>query len=127
MLTPEVAEAIAELKQVFPDREMTAEEDGHGGAYVIVPDLDLGPQYQPARSWIGFQISYQYPLADVYPHFTDPSLARADGQPLGAGFGTVHWRERQVTQISRRSNRWEPAVDTAAAKLAKVLQWLSER
>jgi hypothetical protein len=39
----------------------------------------------------------------------------------------VHWRERQVTQISRRSNRWDPAVDTAAAKLAKVLQWLSER
>ena len=127
MPTPEVTEAIAELQQAFPDREITVEEDGQGGAHVTVPGLDLGPQYRPARSWIGFQISYQYPLADVYPQFTDPTLVRVDEQPLGEGFGTVQWRERQVTQISRRSNRWDPAVDTAAAKLAKVLQWLSTR
>ncbi|KMO66936.1 hypothetical protein MCHLDSM_07280 [Mycolicibacterium chlorophenolicum] len=30
-------------------------------------------------------------------------------------------------QLSRRSNRLNPAVDTAATKVLKVLKWLNER
>ncbi len=123
-LTPEVEEAVAELRAAFSQNEVEVEPDNAGGAYVLVRDLPLGDQYRPARSWIGFQITFQYPHADVYPHFTDPTLARTDNQALGQGFARTKWHGRDVTQISRRSNQWNPAEDTAAIKLAKVLQWI---
>ena len=33
------------------------------------------------------------------------------------------WQSMSVLQLSRRSNRWDAEVDTAATKLAKVLDW----
>ena len=32
-----------------------------------------------------------------------------------------------ATMVSRKSNRWNPAQDTAALKLAKVLDWIRTR
>lgn len=127
-MTPDVEEAIAELETAFPDHRIEASPDGQGGAYVVIDDLPLGPQYRPDRAWVGFVIGFQYPASDVYPLFTDPALARIDGAPLGEGFQKpVTWHGRETTQISRRSNGWNPAEDTAAIKVAKVLEWLATR
>ena len=127
-ITPEVAVAVAELKTAFRGHRIEADPDGQGGAYVVVDDLPLGAQYRPERSWVGFVIGFQYPASDIYPLFTDPNLSRVDGAPLGEGFQQpVTWHGRATTQISRRSNRWNPAEDTAALKLAKVLEWLATR
>ncbi len=127
-MTPEVEGAIAEIKAAFPDHPVEVAPSPDGGAYVIVRDLPLGPPYLPTQSWVGFVLGFQYPHADVYPHFTDPALARGDGAPLGEGFQQpVDWHGRRATQISRRSNSWSAADDTAALKLRKVLDWLASR
>jgi len=73
---------------------------------------------------VGFLISFQYPRADVYPHFIDGSVSRKDGAALGQGFSATTWQDRKALQISRRSNRLDPTIDTAALKLQKVLDWL---
>lgn len=92
---------------------------------MIVHDLDVGDQYAPSTGWLGFLITFQYPNADVYPHFLDPDVHRVDGAALGEGFQpSNNFWERAATQVSRRSNRWNPAVDTAAIKLARVLEWI---
>jgi hypothetical protein len=125
-MTPDVEEAIEELRAAFPDHAVEVTPDSQGGAYVVVQDLRLGAQYRPERSWVGFVVGFQYPAADVYPLFTDPSLARVDGAPLGPALQQpVAWHDRTATQISRRSNGWDPAEDTAALKLMKVLEWLA--
>ena len=112
-----------------PIRDVTPEPQG--GAYVVVGDQEYGQQYEPERGWVGFLITFQYPHADVYPHFVAGGLRRKDGRALGEGFsGPRTWAGRpgeQVVQISRRSNRLNPAVDTAATKLAKVLEWVRGR
>ncbi len=127
-MTPEVEEAITEIRSAFLDHAVAVTPDPQGGAYVVVQDLPLGPQYSLERSWVGFDIGFQYPFADVYPHFTDPNLARVDGAPLGEGFQQpIQWHDRMATQISRRSNGWTAAEDTAALKLCKVLDWLASR
>jgi hypothetical protein len=127
-MTPEVQKAVNELKATFSDNAVQVDEDADGGAYVVVNDLAVGDQYQPPRSWCGFAITFQYPHADVYPHFLDGSLKRNDGDPLGASFsGVTDWRGRSAIQVSRRSNHINPAVDTAAAKLLKVLEWVRSR
>ena len=87
----------------------------------------MGCPYVQAQVWFGFHITYQYPYADVYPHFTDPELARGDGGSLGGGFGTASFRGRSAIQISRRSNRLNPDRDTAALKLLKVVKWMKDR
>lgn len=127
-MTPEVEAAIVELEAAFVDHTVEVMPDAQGGAYVVVQDLPLGPQYRPERAWVGFVVGFQYPATDVYPHFTDSSLARVDGVPLGEGFAQpVQWHDRMSTQISRRSNGWNPVDDTAALKLHKVLDWLASR
>lgn len=124
-MTPEVAAAVAEVKQAFPDQSVEVITEAQGGAYVIVDDLPIGERFAPSTTWVGFLITFQYPDADVYPFFVRPDLKRADGAQLPGGLsGPTVWNNRSAVQVSRRSNRWMPGVDTAATKLAKVLSWL---
>ena len=81
-MNPPVAAAIAQLERAFAGHAVSVLDNGDGGAFVIVDDLELGPAFTPARSWIGFQIPALYPRADVYPHYVCSELVRADGGPL---------------------------------------------
>lgn len=124
-MTPEVEAAVEGVRQTFPGHRLEVEPEVQGGAYVVVHELPLGGRYAPETSWFGFLITFQYPRADVYPHFIDGGVRRADGRPHGPGFsGPNPWRGRPALQVSRRSNRWDPALDTAAVKLLKVLEWV---
>jgi hypothetical protein len=124
-MTPEVEGAIKELERAFPGSRVDVEPDADGGAWVVVNDLPVGPTYELGTTWVGFQVTFQYPRADVYPHFLDGALRRKDGKGLGEGFsGATQWRGRPAVQVSRRSNRLDPSTDTAATKLAKVLEWV---
>ena len=126
-ITPAVTEAIEEIRRTFEGCDVEVEAEGSGGATVVVRAVPMGCPYVQAQVWFGFHITYQYPYADVYPHFTDPELARGDGGSLGGGFGTASFRGRPAIQISRRSNRLNPDRDTAALKLLKVVKWMKDR
>ena len=124
-MTPEVEAAIAEIKEAFPGSEIEVISEPQGGAYVVVQNLAIGERFIPSTTWIGFLITFQYPDADVYPHFIRGDLKRADGQSFPSGIsGPTIWQNRPAMQVSRRSNHWTAGVDTAASKLAKVLSWL---
>lgn len=127
-MTPEVEVAITELRQVFADHQVDVDPEEQGGAHVIVHSLFIGEQYAPSQSWVGFTINFQYPRSDVYPHFIDPDIRRADGSKFGQGISeSANWHEKKVIQLSRKSNRWDPTRDTAAIKLVKVLEWLRKQ
>ncbi len=102
-------------------------DDGEGGAYVIVENVQLGAAYAQDTTWVGFRITFQYPYADVYPHYVRGDLTRRDGQPLGEAMSPTTFEDRPTVQISRRSNNLDPRRDTAALKLQKVLMWLRSR
>lgn len=127
-MAPEVAEAIEGVRTAYAGHDVEVVPEAQGGAYVAVGNLPLGDRYAPCQSWVGFLIPFQYPSADVYPHFIDGTVTPTDGAPLGDGFsGPTEWQGRRAWQVSRRSNRWNPATDTAALKLAKVMEWLRSR
>ena len=126
-VTAAVAKAIEEIRRTFKECGVDVEPDGSGGAVVVVRSIPLGCPYAQARVWVGFHITYQYPYADVYPHFTNADLARSRGGGLGSGFGEASFRDRPAIQISRRSNRLNPETDTAALKLLKVVKWMKEQ
>ena len=123
-IVPEVAKAIEEIRSTFEGCAVEAERDGSGGAIVVVRGIPLGCPYRQTEVWIGFQVTFQYPYADVYPHFTNAELTRSDGSGLGGGFGTASFQGQPAIQISRRSNRLDPETDTAALKLLKVVRWM---
>ena len=128
-MIPEVVSAIEEIREAFPETTVAAHDDGSGGAYVIVDSVDPGTQYEQRSTWIAFQITFQYPVADVYPHFVRHDLSRVDKAGLGEGMslGSFGFDARPAIQVSRRSNRLNPATDTALIKLWKVLEWLASR
>ncbi len=123
-IVPAVAKAIEEIRCTFDQCAVEAEPDGSGGAVVIVNGIPMGCPYVQPEVWIGFQITFQYPYADVYPHFTNAELAPANAGSLGGGFGTATFRGKPAIQISRRSSRLNPVTDTAALKLLKVIRWM---
>lgn len=126
-MKPEIEQAIAELRAGFPAHPVEVDEEPAGGAFVIVNELPIGPRLAPATSWIGFTLGYQYPYSDVYPHFLRPDLSRADGGPLQAPLNagsTMPGFNRPAVMLSRRSNRWNPARDTALHKLHRILIYL---
>src|SRR5438552_3210041 len=101
-MTPEVQSAIDELKQAFPGHRIDVDPEAQGGAYVVVRDLPIGDRYVPMTTWVGFLLSFQYPRADVYPHFIDSTVRRADGVGHSGGFQQTSWRNAPATQVSRR-------------------------
>lgn len=127
--TGAVLEAIEELRDTFPDTNVTYVPDGQGGAWVTIDEVPIGTAYTVPTSWLVFQITFPYPEADVYPHFVRADLQRKDGQGHGVGFSVGAYGEGGVPamQLSRRSARLNPAVDTAATKALKVLRWLEEQ
>lgn len=129
-MNPSVTAALAQLNRAFSGHAVSVLEDGHGGAFVIVDDLGLGPAFTPSRSWVGFQIPALYPRADIYPHYVCPELGRADGGPLTTPLNSGRLMpgfNRPASMVSRRSKRWDPARDTAALKLQRVLMWFAEQ
>jgi hypothetical protein len=124
-LAPPVAAAIDEIRADWPGANLTVRPDGEGGAYVIVEPLTLkSPPYQ-TETWIGFRITFQYPYADVYPHFVRHDL-RLDGGTRPA-MQAGAFMDRTAIQISRRSNKLDPRFDTAAGKIRKILHWLNDQ
>ena len=123
-LAPQVAGAVATVREHFADHVVEVAPDGNGGAFVTVDNIPIGDRYSPSATWLGFQINAAYPASDVYPHFCGP-LTRSDGNAHGPGISPATWRDRPALQLSRRSNRWNPAIDNAVLKAEKVITWLS--
>ena len=140
-MTPEVEEAIEDIRRRFKDCTVLVGPDKDGGACVILEDVPLGAPYEQSHTWIGFHITHACPYADVYPHFMRGDLARADKKALGESMTQNHQfpqpgvvenntiPPRPAVQVSRRSNKRDPQSDleTPLIKLLKVLRWVMSR
>jgi hypothetical protein len=127
-LKAEVQRAVDEIRAAFSEHVVNVRDDGEGGAYVVVEGIESGPSYEPALVWFGFRITFQYPYADVYPHFVDGRLTRKDGKPLGEALSAGQQFEgRPAIQISRRTNNPDPRFENAARKLLRIIAWLRTR
>jgi len=126
-VTPEINLAIKGIKENFSESEIMVLADSDGGAYVTISPVMLGEQYLDSESWIGFHITFQYPHADIYPHFVNDDLKRKDGKGLGEGMSTSTFDGKPAIQISRRSNHLDPDRDTALLKLLKVIDWVRSK
>ncbi len=143
-MKPDVEQTVQELREGFAGHDVRVKEDDDGGAFVIVDGIDIGEQFAPPTSWIGFHITWPYPDADVYPHFIDPKVryvgdkeapnrdpagdssadlptAMARGPYVMPGFGIP------AIQVSRRSNRRNAETDSALQKLLRVIDFLRTR
>jgi hypothetical protein len=126
-MTPAIIEAIEEIRATFEGATVSVRDDGEGGAYVRVDPVDPGAAYRQRATWIGFRITAQYPYADVYPLFVRHDLTRVDSRQLGEGMALNNFDGQPAVQVSRRSNHLNPATDTAAIKVLKVLSWMATR
>ena len=123
----DVAKAIEELKHAFPSSGVDSREDGEGGAYVIVEDVDISCRYQPSSTWLGGHITALYPYADIYPLFIADNVRRVDGVPFRRPVTPgAHFLERPALQISRRNNHTQHFPQTAVAKFVKVVHFLEQ-
>jgi hypothetical protein len=126
-LTEPVAAAVAEIERGMSEVAWEVREDGAGGAVLIGQGASLGGVWEQSDTWIGFRIPFNYPYADVYPHFVRGDLRRRDGGPLGDAMSATTFEGMPAIQLSRRSNHRVPGIETAVIKLLKVLSWLRER
>jgi hypothetical protein len=126
-MTPDVEQAIQEIRTAFDGHTVDIVMEAQGGAHVTVHDVSIGPAFTPAQTWIGFTISFHYPIADVYPHFIGGDVRRANAEGYGEAISASSWQGRPALQVSRKSRNWDAANDTAALKLMQVLQWLRTR
>ena len=130
-INEEIQAAIGEIRATFPDSSVTVMESGDGGTLITVDPVPTGPSFTPAATWLTFHIPYNYPDADIYPHYVTAQLARKDGQPLGeaihAGQSCGPRGETPATMISRRTNTLERETNSAAGKALNILRWLEGR
>lgn len=125
-LVTSVAESVTAVQEHFAGSAVQVIPDGSGGAFMIVDTVAIGARYLPEVTWLGFHLNAAYPSSDVYPHYVG-RVARVDGQQHGEGIQPVDWQNRPALQLSRRSNRWNPAFDNAVLKAEKVITWFASR
>lgn len=134
----DVEAAITELRTGLPCHEIRVKPDADGGAFVIVDGVDIGPQFKPLTTWVGFQITFPYPDADVYPHFIDPAVKFVgddpdtdpppDTLPTSMTRGaTMPGFDLPAIQVSRRSNRRDADTDSALHKFLRVVDFVRSR
>lgn len=127
-----VRDALGTIRSAFPDFGLATHADGQGGLWVEMTGVPLGAPYAQADTFLVCLLPFTLPGSDVYPMFVRPDLSRVDGQPLGEGFQQTElsWpaeaSSRKVVQVSRRT-RGSFASQTAAQKIAKVLDWIRTR
>lgn len=140
-MTPEVEDAVDEIRKHFRGHSIHVGPDKDGGACVIVDAVPLCAVYKQGETWVGFHITHACPYADVYPHFVRNDLLRADGKPLGEAITPNHQfpqpdvvvdaslTARPAVQISRRANKRDANsnLETPLLKTLKVLRWLNSR
>ncbi len=125
LIVDNVQAAIGEIEGTFAPSPVVVVPDGQGGARVIVERAVLGPPYVQALTWLGAHLPAQLPYSDVYPVFVDGALRRCDGASLVAPITPGHsFMNRPAVQVSRRSNRVDLDIQSAAMKLQKVLHWM---
>ncbi|MFB6340546.1 hypothetical protein ACE1ET_02435 [Saccharicrinis sp. FJH62] len=122
----EVIDAIHELQEAYGEDNIEVKPDGNGGALIVVKNIDIGDKFIPSKIWCGFHINHMYPMSDVYPHFVNSDLQFNGGSDLKGPYQKREWNARNSIQVSRRSKRWNPALDTALLKLEKVIQFIRE-
>jgi hypothetical protein len=139
-MTANVENAIEQLRNGAPCSAVRTKEDGEGGAFVLLEDVEIGEQFSPSRSWIGFHLTFPYPDADVYPHFIDaavryvgsgetPNQHPNGDLPLALTRGdyVVPGFELAAIHISRRSNNRNTETDNALQKLLRIIDFLRTR
>lgn len=127
-MLPPVVEAVDGLRKAFSQSAIVAKDDGSGGAYVIVEPVNLGAKFTPEATWIGAHIPPQFPYADIYPLFIGADVRFANGAAFVPPITPNHaFCGRPALQISRKTNRLDPALQTAACKFQKVLYWLTQQ
>lgn len=127
-MLPQVADAVEGLRKAFPESKIETHDDGGGGVRVVVDSVTLGAKFTPGVTWIGGHITPQYPYADIYPLFIGGDVRFANGTALVPPISPGHnFCGRTALQISRKTNRLEPALQTAAGKFQKVLYWLTKQ
>ena len=122
-----VEEAIKDLRKAFPKATVSPTEDGQGGAHILVEPVLLDPKgFVQSETWVGFDLSFQLPYADVYPIHVRSDLARHDGRKLrGEGLHPDQsFQGRASLMLSRRSNNRDPEQDKPHLKVLRVLEWL---
>ena len=93
----------------------------------MIESVPLDPQvFVQSETWVGFDLSFQLPYADVYPIHVRPDLARRDGRDLRdeALHPDNSFQGQSSLMLSRRSNNRDPEQDKPHLKVLRVLEWL---
>lgn len=123
----EVTAAIEELKRQFSNSSVIVNEDGQGGARVVIENVSIGTRYKPEATWVGFQISALYPYADIYPVFIGADVVRVDGVPFSPPITPGHqFADRPALQVSRRNGSAHSGLQKATTKMLKILDFLEK-
>ena len=128
-LKPAVEEAIRDLRKAFLKATVSPTEDGQGGADIVIEPVLLDSKvFVQGETWVGFNLSFQLPYADVYPIHVRSDLARRDGRELREASEGLHpnksFQGQPSLMLSRRSNNRDPEQDKPHLKVLKVLEWL---
>jgi hypothetical protein len=116
-LSPDVEFALEELRECY---RVSATPTGDGGAIVTVYEFVFGERWTPKVADLYFMLGFNYPHVPIYPYYTTPALATADGRPKPAALQIVNWNGGSYTQISLRINGWDPSINTAVVAVAQV-------
>lgn len=123
----DVTQAVEELKRAFPAAGVTVQEDGAGGAYVFLEQVDLGAGFTPRSAWLGGHVTAQYPYADIYPIFMDAAVRKTNGLPFEVPITlNATFAGRPAIQVSRRNNQIHASPQSAVSKFVKVLDFLEK-
>lgn len=118
-----IADAIADLKATYPNREVVTEDLVDGQVWVTLMRVGIGDGWNSERIDLSVKLQPTFPDTEPYPFYTAPGLQRIDGTQYGPIQPQVQIDDRLLTQISLNKNQMRPG-ETLASRFASVIAWL---
>lgn len=118
-----IADAVADLKATYQDRQVVTEELADGQVWVTLSGVGIGDGWSSERIDLSVKLQTTFPDTEPYPFYTAPGLHRIDGTQYAPIQPQVQIDGRLLTQISLNKRQMRPS-ETLASRFASVIAWL---
>src|SRR4051812_17224861 len=118
-----IADAVADLKAVYPNLEVLTDELADGQVWVTLRSVGIGEGWSVRRIDLSVKLQTTFPDTEPYPFYTEAGLQRVAGSQFGPINPRVEFDAKQRTQISLRKQQMRPG-ETLASRFASVIAWL---
>lgn len=113
--------AIDDVRETFPEHEVTDEDLPDGSVWLTVHGLEISDRWTPGTIDLSVKVPTTFPASPPYPYYGPPGLTWSGGQ--APALQAINLDGVARTQISLMKP-YDPETETLGGRIVAVRHWM---